>query len=577
MSKKPLVAGEPFELIVVLGSRSATPTRFVDLVFSASERTVVGDGRGMQVLHRPWLRLPQRWTPGELGVGEYKRRFRFSVPAGSPPTFTGQHAQSTYTVDVHVDIPWWPDRHTSFTLSVAPTFALPEPTAPVLVASSPKGPQPGAVYAEVSVDTTQLAPGDALTGAVSFNNVHAARIRAVYVTFVGTERIFKPTLGAYDTRFYRALVVSGPPPEGEPLRFRVTMPAEAPPTFRASFFGFDWRVEVRADVVLGRDLVVSIPLKVLRPPPGATRKKPSGRVWPVGRDRMARIWSQVGERLELEFDPGRGSLHAERGEVKLQLGRELREGALATAARYAWPHLGLDLHVGEKRWTDVLGRTWAAPGKAGDRFTIRGREAAQIEAFFDDDLLDRLVRGASVTMDDDGAVVTFSGSPGSTASLEKLATEAVALLEALAQAVARVPPPAAMAEDAGAWRAFAERVGGHFEAGRMWVHGGALGVDRFDVGTVWQPNGTLMGTLVSFPIDPPLEQDLSPDDPTLSPATRELLQELEEAVHLHVRREEAGYLVPEPTPDPETLRPRLEAIARLLRAKRGLAGAGPFR
>ena len=105
----------------------------------------------------------------------------------------------------------------------------------------------------------------------------------------------------------------------------------------------------------------------------------------------------------------------------------------------------------------------------------------------------------------------------------------------------------------------------------------ATGGERFELGSTWEPSGEFHGTLVRFPIEPPLEDDLRVDDPALSPLARELLRGLVGLPGFHATTKEIGLLLPDLAVDPATLHPQVESIAKLLRSKRGLLVAGPFR
>jgi hypothetical protein len=61
-----------------------------------------------------------RISPGTLRPGVLEQEFPFVLPDDAPPTYRSALAQVEYSLDVRVDIPWWPDAHEVFDVVVAP-------------------------------------------------------------------------------------------------------------------------------------------------------------------------------------------------------------------------------------------------------------------------------------------------------------------------------------------------------------------------------------------------------------------------------------------------------------------------
>jgi len=291
------------------------------------------------------------------------------------------------------------------------------------------------------------------------------------------------------------------------------------------------------------------------------------------------VWQQVAARVAMELDASGTSLRAARGPVTLVMHREAIEGRLGVVARFAWPHLGLDLRLVERSWTHVFASDAVRLSNpaADPRFVAFGREAAQCAPFLDPEMLQLMLTAGSVKLDDDGAVFGVPSGATTAPALERVAGTCLRLLELFEAACARVGPPASMAAHVDAWRAYADSVGGRLELGRMWIHDANLEGERFELGSTWEPSGEFHGTLVRFPIDPPLEEELRVDDPALSPLARELMQGLVGLPGFHASTTEIGLLFPDRVPDPLSLHAHVEATAKLLRSKRGLLVAGPFR
>jgi len=582
LARSPLEPGEPFDVDVVLGSRSETPTDFVDVTLVGEVSTAIPQGKTVAV--RSAQHVPKqyfRWSPGTLAVGEHRQRFRFELPHWAPPSYraAGGWCRVSYTVEVHVAIPMWIDRRAYFGVPLAAPPRVPGAGTQAIVATHSNGPQSGAMYIECSIDATQLTPGEELRGDVSFANVSVKRIRRITLSLVGTERTREPYNAVNAVLRYATTLVSGPPPEGENFPFRFSIPRDLWPSFDARLFNLAWTFEVRADVVLGSDVVLTIPIEIARLPPGVEPPPRSHRAVPVGRQRLARLWTIVAQRAGLTYDEQSATMIASRGVVSMSLGREAYEGTLGTVAVFRYPHLGMDVRMRERGLFAMLTRTFTLPNEdANHRFTVTGREHSQLMAFFDADLVRYLHTATRVELDDDQCRIHVPGAASSAATLEAVVKAATHVMELLDASISRIPPPLEMTSSVAAWKTFADSVGGRLELGRVWIHDASIGGFRFEVGTVFEPDSeTPRGTLLRVPIEPPLEQAPTVDDAGLSAVARDALKALAADEGFHADTNELGVYIEGPTPDPSTLLPKIEAMISVLRALRGAVAAGPFR
>jgi hypothetical protein len=582
LARSPLEPGEPFDVDVVLTSRSETPTEHVDVVLVSEVGVAIPQGKTVaarQIEHVPKQYF--RWTPGTLGVGDYRQRFRFILPNWAPPSYraAGGWCRVAYTVDVHVVIPMWIDRRAYFALPMAAPARMPTAATQTIIATHPNGPQSGAMYIECSLDATQLSPGEEIHGDVSFANVASKRVRRVTISILGTERTHEPYNAANPVLRYATTLISGPPPEGENFPFRFTLPRDLWPSFDARLFGLQWAFEVRADVVLGADVVLTIPIDVSRLPPGIEPPPRSHRAIPVGRQRLGRLWAIVAQRKGLTYDDQSATMIGSRGNVSLTIAREAYEGTLGTVATYRYPHLGLDVKLGERGLFAGLTRHFDLPDpRANARFTVTGREPAQLERFFDQELTTYLGTAVRAELDDDQCRIHVPGAASTASALEGVTRTAIHVMNLLDAAISRIAPPLAVATFVGAWRAFADANNGRLELGRLWIHDASMGGFRFEVGTVFEPDSpTPRGTLVRVPIEPPLDQAPTVDDAALSAVARDALKSLVADKGFHADTHELGIYVEGATGDPATLSPKIEAMISVLRALRGAVAAGPFR
>lgn len=574
-ARKVVFPGERLDVEVVLISRSQTPVDWMEVRLLGNESTTVGEGKAQVTTWTPEVRDVRREPAMELGVGERRFRYGFDLPPDAAPTYHGLRCAVWYLLAVYVSIPWWPDRNADFTLPVSARPGQITAGEPRIV-SSASAPMPGVPYLEVSIGNDELQPGATLLGAVSVSNTMSQRIRRIVASFVLKERVLHGP--HYEAARYGAVVFEGSPPEGQPVEFRLRMPPEVHATFRARAFSLAWHLEIRADVSLASDVVASIPLRVVRGDAGTPLRAP-GRYYPVGRDRFARLWAGVAQKLGMTLDEDGQTLRAARGPASLSIRRTYDGERFALRFDFAWPSLGMGVHVGERSWTDAIVGAWTSPSEqANARLAIRGREAAQLAAVFDRDLLLGLLSYQSVSIDDASAHLALSTAGTTSGVLEQACRSGLWLLERFSVATMRAPPPTVMASALEAWRSFAATVSGRLEIGSMSLREASLGVDRFDIETHWTDAEHVAATTVTFRVDPPLERVPADDDPSLSPAAREVLRAAKSTLKgLALEPATARFQLDGPVADPASLMPSLELVAKLSRALRGRPASGPFR
>ncbi len=559
--------GKPFVASVELESKTETPIDSVRISFGYWEAAFLYRAGP---LHEQEL----VWRPGKLAPGKHVKDVRFQIPLVGAPTFRGAVTSSAYYVSVDVDIPWWPDRHATFDIPVVRPPIVEHGRPPPLVATS-DGPRRGELYVELSADRDVIAPGETLTGTVSFANVSTRNVRSVEAGFVRRESV--PNQGRWQETNWIAQLLRGAPPEQESIPFRISIPKDAVPSFAAQSFAVEWRFEVRARVLFGVDVVLGFPITVGRRADGAS--VPARKPYLVGRDRWTAVWDAVAQRAGMTFSPETQSLTTTRGPITLELRREVAGTHVGVVGEIRYPHLGLGLSLHERSLSDLLSAR-KVPLKnplADGRLVATAREPAQAAAFLTPDLLQALLSFEGVRMDDDRLAFGVGRAATTTQTLGPVVASALALLGSVEEAVTNVPPPAAMAKAEPAWAAFAASVEGRLERGRMWIHAASLSGERFEVGCVWAENGSSLDTMVRFRIELAFETPFSVDDPGLTPATREHLKALLKLPQLVAVETELAWTLPGGVPDPEELRPHLEHAVALMRGRRGLLAAGPFR
>jgi hypothetical protein len=314
-------------------------------------------------------------------------------------------------------------------------------------------------------------------------------------------------------------------------------------------------------------------------PDASAHDEPVRAVAPVGRERRAQLWAAVAARLGPVYDPEAERLSATVGAVSLSVRLEGRGArGFYTVATLAWPGLGLELEVNNRRWSDFLSSIETGDVVFDGQFSLRAREARQARALLDAAVREALLAFAEVRVTDEGAVLAAPGAGQALRPFEDFVRHALATAVAIDAAIPRVPLPEALTTHASAWRAFAERLGGRLEPGRPWIHGGTYGMERVDVGTAWSHRGALESTVISMALDLPADASAAPVDPAMLPSRARALRG--DRARGAARRAGAGRAAGAPARargDPSTLEPLIDRMARLRRALRGGGEAGPFR
>ncbi len=570
---------------VVLLSRSETPIEGIDVRLLAQERrfrgtAMVGNVPVPQYDTAVHTDLTAHLPECVLVPGKHQHEVSFDLPAGAPPAYQSKLTRIEYELLVHVSIPWWPDRTARFVVPVvaAPTAKLGKPG---LFCTDERGPRGTDLYLEASLDRDAVPVGGVLHGAVSVANVAQHRVRRVELSLVAHEHRLGTDAVGDEVERHTYQLAGEAPAEGQPMRFRVTLPAEAQPSLSASFIEVLWSVEVRAVVALGTDVTLLVPITVFVPAAhAATDARPAAHVPPVGRERRARIWAESARKRGLRSDPEEERMTLEVPGASLAVTLEPRKtGGLALVATVAWPPLGINLAVAELRWVDAWsrGRVEIPSPLFAERFTVRGRDPAQILAFLDDGLCDRLLRFDEAAVGDEGATLLSAGAAQSAKELDAFLARAVAAARALGAAAQRVPPPAIMAAHVHAWRAFATALGGRLVTGDMSIHDATHDDAPLRIATEWSKGGAPAATLVRFP----LAERTGPDAARprhLDGTAQALVDSLSAQVTaLAVGEHAIEARVPAPIADPATLEPIVAGLSQLARRLAGGAARGPYR
>lgn len=463
---------------VRLFSRTRTPVNAVHVHFIGRESRM-HQTQGKTILTADHTHVVADFTTDPLVLEAGSRLalpFEVKLPKGIPPTFRSPASTIEYRLETRVDIPWWPDGWGSFILRVAPSRPGPEQIAEAFVANSARGPRGKELQLELRLDRTALTLGGELGGALSIENVEHHAVRRVELAVVVVDApVGKSQYGAIEIhRSTPIVLVPGVPAAGVAYPFVLRLPAHIVPSFTGKRVRVRWYLEARAVIRYGRDVVLRSSLSVCV---GRDEKAPAARApaeagAPMGRERRAMVWAEVAERTGLRSQSEAERMTGQEGQVALALHLELRGEQLYSVATLAWPALGLDVDVADRRWTDAF-RDGAQLGdeEFDRRLTARGREPSQVRALLRPDVRAALLTFERIALDDEGAVLASPGNGYTVAELEAFVREALAAARVLSQAVHRLPAPMGLEPHREAWAAFAQTVGGRFEPGGFAIRG----------------------------------------------------------------------------------------------------------
>jgi Arrestin (or S-antigen), N-terminal domain len=555
-----IVPGKSFEVELQIDSRTETPLDALTLTLTGAEIRAAGKS------YLKFDLVHQEAALGKvlLGAG-MKKTFRahFHIPAGAPPSHSGPSGRIEYSVTAHLDIPWWPDRLSTFVLPVHQAPSEPR-RRPGLFSTAPQGPLGTELVLEVSLEDTEVVPGDVLRGVVAVNNAAHHKVIRLIGVLVADE--LNPQGGyGYRSRAYtgeKVLIHNGRPRDGTSYPFRLAVPRDARPSFKSHFFQLEWRVQVRALISFGSDVLAGPPITIHpRSSAAKPRAKAGKRKSPaLGSERRSLIWGEVADRCGLNADAEHERMANAFGSVLLTITVELREGALWSVAKLEWPDAGLDFTLVERRWAHAFKALVETGDDAFDRrFALRARDATQTLAALSRQLRTALLTFAEVSLDDEGGELASEGNGYDLDELHAFVSRAVAAAKAADVALQRIPAPAALAEHRAAWEAQARAWSGTFHPGDFSIRKARYRdldvelVTRFDEQT---PRATAARILIPA----------APVAPYPAEVERVLASIRTEVPSVRLAHDAVELELPCPLPNPERAELSFRTLQRLTRA-----------
>jgi hypothetical protein len=499
--------GEKFDAELRVDARREVKIDALLALFKGSDSYMADRAHGYWsttvVEHRRLLLAGAAMLP--KGASSYA--IRLDVPPMLAQSFTGRLARTSYFLEVHASIPWWPDRRVAFELHVGPPRAESPEGKAVAYSTAPDGPRAKEPYVDVSLATNVLESGELIEGAYALGNTDFNRYREVEISLVGQEtmrgRWGNVSVPGYRWRFEAQAAESA---DGRQVPFRARLPQRMQPSARGEHYTWEWFLEVKARVGWTASVTATVPITVL--PAGwlAGRRAVEGKAVSappaVGSDRVHDVWSSVGAAVGLALDETE-SLRGRRGDCEVVVRREHRGRAgvfLVGALR--WPSLHLDLDARPRgKLGDLLGGLEVSDAWLTKHCRVTGRHPEQVAA------VARLVGPAlepfdAVHLDDDGATLERRDAGQTLAKLAAFARGVLAAADAVVTARAAIPPPLRMASLLPDWNRLAARLDASLETSRMAVAGRLDGMPA-EVRTEWSGSAPLHTVLVLRPDPPP--------------------------------------------------------------------------
>jgi hypothetical protein len=513
--------------------------------------------------------------PGELAAGTHRLGTKLRLSESLPGSWEGDRLAIEYSVVVHVDIPWWPDKRVEFSVRVA---AAPGPVevdeGAVVYASHVGGPPAKGPYLELSLGRRTVRPGTSMHLSGALGNVERNRYRKLDVAVIAQESLPTGLGGQYvhEHVFGRWSVgLDNHTGELQPVPFNLDLPRTLTPAFELHGCKLEWFMQVEADVAWGVNPKLRFPITV-----EAGKLAPSRGVaapLAVGSDRLRLIWSAVAKDTGLEYVDG--SLHGLIGSISVEVHRSQHDGEARVVGLLEFPTLAVGLKSQRTR-----------RGLLGDlEVELAARDADQTAAITAA-LGQHLTGGPAELFAADDTSLRFA-IPGAGLELDAL-REFVASLVALAPMLegipAKLPAPVLVRDHVEAWRRAAQKFGASLRITDL-----RLVIERdgqtMSIATTYDDEGELRSTVVE--LDPgitiPSRHHLLWTGDFSLPGSDLAIVELAAPptwteggrIALQIEASHVRLFLPAPLPDPMLERSRIESLFALGRRFRG--EQGPYR
>lgn len=413
-----------------------------------------------------------------LEAGDHEYEAVVALAAAMPGTYAGRSLIISWTGRVHVDIPWWPDARTDFSLNVAGQGAA-ELAPPRIFVSDMAGPQGRGPYSELSLASTTIEPGGHITGHVALANVASNRYRELRFALVAVEK--QRGYSTLDRPVRWAKSLEGLE-ENKAVPFRLRLPAALTPGFSIHRTSLEWKLEVEVDVAWARNPVQWVPLEVRALRVRADSEEIEASPLAVGSDRLAKVWRAAARAAGFSYEGDQLVRLIDGAAVAVRRQHRSRKGVMLVAEA-TLPEVNIGLHAdnGRLRCRDARHseRIAAATDALGATLSLLEASDARLRW----------------SQDDAGTRLE---------SLTVFAQATAAFVQALIDVRADLPAPVAVVDLEKGFARVARALGGTLRSAAMDIRGVRAEVP-FCVEMRWDTRGELLATALTvhplIPID----------------------------------------------------------------------------
>lgn len=492
------VPGRRVDGTLVLTAEAPIPrVDHVELAFHTRAWAVYGSGKNRSVLRRSVFDAPLRvGLPNEvLAAGTHRFPFAVDVPPWLPPGFSGPNCGIDHEIETRLDVDWAidPKALRCPTIFMAPQLGR----RATLNTRSPLGFHETIVL-EVTLASSVLALDEPISGQIALRSGHSARFDAIDLSFTSVARI---TMGRGDARRgeegYRVRIPAQSLRGGEAVPFQIPSHPQFVPSFRSSFIDHDLVLAVSVDIPWASDPAFDIPLQVL--PRGSTIHG-DATASVVGSERLQRLASLMAQATGLR--EGRAPLLVEgaAGPVALRIADAPREARLGLDVDITFPDLELGIVFRPLGLLEGFRASPLLPPALAQRYLLRSTRDDVALSSFMATVLEDLASADEIRFSDHHLGLHFLLPNDEPDRMVELARVAHARAKAIADAIGRLPFPAATVAAQPAWQATAGEQGAflvptgpslHGLSFRARVLGGEERVIGATIRTVWTEAGPI--------------------------------------------------------------------------------------
>lgn len=493
-----IFAGKPTAVRVDLRCDDELAIDGVTLEARGLQGWVIGAGKS-QVTHRVTYpryrtRLADR---GRLPVGVTTYQTELTLPPDTAISHATGAAYARFELEIHVDIPWWPDARPRYVLEVRRPYLGELVRRPYAARSTD---QPGRPRIEVSLASNRVIAGEVLVGSCALFHVDDRKPREIELALVpdlilrGRGRP-RQRAGA-PLRMAVALPAGS---GGEAVPWRMQIPHAITPTFGCATHDLRWFLVAKTGSFFGPTVEVVVPLEIADR--SAAASTPALALAPrLADQRIAQAFAAFAGRAGWtaldDADPLARDEHPtivrHVGEQTLVLGYAYRTEGAAVVARVLHRSLGLGLAVAPGSALrhaffhdiEVSGDPADDPGalaskaaRAWDRaHHVAARSATQTRPFLRavvPALIATGERGVArlARWTDDAIVFEHATVDPTPTVLEALAAELAHVGAAIAEAATAIAPPPGVVTDLYAWHRVAGALDGELAPGELAIDG----------------------------------------------------------------------------------------------------------